>query len=148
MSSKDTRNKFKTYFGANSTETIVDLSGEFRKLIDVASANGITPDDDWVAIQFISDTEEPISIESKCYREYGVVFVHVIAPIQINVIDANILDRVEVLRNLFRGKRIDGDIIIESVSPLNTEGGTTLEFDNSFTSGTFFINYYRDIKGA
>jgi len=147
MSSKDLRDQIKTFLTANTAETVVDISGEFRTLIDVAQYNSITPDDNWVAIQFIGSDEEPISIESKCYREFGSIFIHVIAPIQIDVVNVNIIDRAETLRSLFRGKRIN-DIVIESVAPLNTEAGTTLEFDNSFTSGTFFINYYRDIKGA
>lgn len=147
MSSKDTRTQIVDYLALNSAETIVDISGEFRELTDVAIANSIGPDDNWIAIQFIGSDEEPISIEAKCYREFGSIFFHVIAPIQINVINANILDRAESLRSILRGKRIN-DIVIESVAPLNTEAGTTLEFDNGFTSGTFFINYYRDIKGA
>jgi len=147
MSSKDLRDQIKTYLTANTAETVVDISGEFRNLIDVAQYNTITPDDNWLAIQFVGSDEEPISVEAKCFREFGSIFIHIIAPIQIDVVNANIIDRAETLRSLFRGKRIN-DIVIESVSPLNTEGGTTLEFDNSFTSGTFFINYYRDIKGA
>jgi hypothetical protein len=147
MSSKELRTQIKDYLALNSGETVVDISGEFRELIDVATYNSITPDDNWAAIQFIGSDEEPISVEAKCYREFGSIFIHVIAPIQIDVVNANILDRAETMRSLFRGKRIN-DIVIESVSPLSTESGTTLEFDNSFTSGTFFINYYRDIKGA
>lgn len=147
MSSKDTRLQIKSYFTTNSSETLVDISGEFRELIDVAGANGITFSDNWVAIQFVGADEEPISIETNCYREFGSIFFHIIAPIQIDVINNNILDRTETLRSLFRGKRIN-DIVIESVAPLSTEAGTTLEFDNGFTSGTFFINYYRDIQGA
>ena len=51
----------------------------------------------------------------------------------------------ETIRSLFRGKRIN-DIIIESVSPPNTESGTTIEFDNNFTSASIFLDYYRDLK--
>ena len=147
MSSKQLRIDIKNYISANSAETVVDLSGEYRTLIKVAGDNSITPNDNWVAIQFLGSEEEPIDVQNMCFREFGSIFVHVIAPIQPNVVENNLIDRTETLRALFRGKRIN-DIVIESVSPLNTEGGTTLEFDNSFTSGTFFINYYRDIKGA
>lgn len=147
MSSKLLRTQIKTFIGDNSAETVLDISGEFRNLLDLAKDNSIGPDDNWIAIQFVGSDEEPISIESKCYREFGTIFIHVIAPIQNNVVNDNILDRAEALRSSFRGQRIN-DIVIESISPLNTEGGTTLEFDNSFTSGTFFINYYRDIRGV
>lgn len=147
MSSKQLRTQIKDHITANSAETVIDLSGEYRTLIKVATGNSITPNDDWVAIQFIGSDEEPIDVQSKCFREFGSIFIHVIAPIQPSVVDNNLIDRAEALRSIFRGTRIN-DIVIESVSPLNTEGGTTLEFDNSFTSGTFFINYYRDIKGA
>lgn len=147
MSSKYVREQIKTYFGANSAETLVDISGENRALLDLATDKGITKDDDWVIIQFTSTIEEPISIQTKCYREFGVVLMHVIAPIKINAFNDNILDRCEALMSVFRGKRIN-DIVIESVSPPNTERGTTLEFNNGFTSGTFFVNYYRDLKGV
>ena len=73
--------------------------------------------------------------------------MHVVAPIGPNVVYTNIIDRAETLMGIFRGKRI-GEIVIESITPMNTERGTTIEFDNSFTSGTFFVNYYRDLKGA
>lgn len=147
MSSKETRVQIVNYIQANSSEILIDISGEFRELIDLANDNSITEDDNWIAIQFAGGDETPISIEQNCYREFGAIFMHVIAPIQIDVINNNIIDRAETLRSLFRGKRIN-DIIIESVSTLNTEAGTTLEFDNNFTSGTFIINYYRDIKGV
>ena len=148
MSSKFVRESIDTYLNANSAETFIDISGEFRELLDLVVDNGLTVDDNWVGIQFAASTEEPISIQAKCYREFGVVLMHVVAPIGPNVIYANIIDRAETLMGLFRGKRIADDIVIESLTPLNTERGTTLEFDNSFTSGTFFVNYYRDLKGV
>lgn len=147
MSSAATRTKIKDYFAANSAETLIDISLENRELTQMLNDYGVGQFDNWVAIQFVGSDEEPISIEAKCYREFGAVFFHVVAPIQNDVLYSNILPRVEVLRSVFRGQRID-DIIIESVSPINTEDGTTIDFDNGFTSGTFFINYYRDIKGA
>ena len=144
MSSITTRTEIKDYFTANSVETLVDISGEFRNFLELLKSNVITRNDDWVAIQFVGSTEEPISIQSKCYREFGTVLIHVVAPIKIGGID-DILNRCETIRALYRGKRIN-DIVIESVSPPNTEVGTTLDFENTFTSATFILDYYRDIK--
>lgn len=147
MSSKYVRNTINNYLSANSAETFIDISNEQRELLDLVSDNGIGADDNWVGVQYAASIEEPISVLAGCYREFGTVLMHIVAPIGINVVYGNILDRAETLQGLFRGKRID-DIVIESITPLNTERGTTLEFDNSFTSGTFFVNYYRDLKGV
>lgn len=147
MSSKYVRNQINTYLSANSAETFIDISGESRELLDLVADNSITVDDNWVGVQYAASIEEPISINSGCYREFGTILLHIVAPIGPNIVYSNILDRAESLQSLFRGKRIN-DIVIESITPLNTERGTTLEFDNSFTSGTFFVNYYRDLKGV
>ncbi len=66
-----------------------------------------------------------------------------VATAQIGVGDA-LLQRGEVLRNLFRGRRI-GDIIIDSVSPMNFDSGATLEFEGGYMSGSFFMSYRRDL---
>jgi hypothetical protein len=145
MSSITTRTEIKNFFTANSSEKLVDISGEFRNFLALLQAEVITRNDDWVAIQFVGSTEEPISIQTKCYREFGTIFFHVVAPIQIGGID-DILIRCETIRDLYKGQRIN-DIVIEAVGPPNTEVGTTLEFENTFTSATFIIDYYRDIKG-
>lgn len=147
MSSKYVRDQINNYLSANSAETFIDISGESRELLDLVSDNGLTVDDNWIGVQYAASIEEPISVGASCFREFGTVLMHVVAPIGNNVIYGNILDRAETLQGLFRGKRIN-DIVIESITPLNTERGTTLEFDNSFTSGTFFVNYYRDLKGV
>ena len=144
MSSVQTRTEIKDFFTANSSETLIDLSGEFRTLQDLMKANGLDKDSQWVGIQFSASTEEMISVPKGCYREFGSVFFHVVAPVAIGAIDG-ILSRCETIRSLYRGERIN-DIIIESVTPPNTEAGTTLELDNNFTSATFFVDYYRDIK--
>lgn len=148
MSSKFVRESVTNYLNANSAETFIDISGEFREILDLVADNGLTVDDNWIGVQYVANSEEPISIINGCYREFGLVALHVVAPIGLNVINSNILDRYETLAALFRGKRINDDIVIESITPLNTERGTTLEFDNGFTSGTFFVNYYRDLKGV
>ena len=147
MSSKYVRDTINQYLSDNSAETFIDISGEFRELLDLVTDNGVTVDDNWVGVQYAASVEEPISVQAKCYREFGTVLMHIVAPISNNVIYDNIITRAETLMTLFRGQRI-GDIVIESITPINTEKGTTLEFDNSFTSGTFFVNYYRDLTGV
>lgn len=144
MSSVYVRTEIKDYFAANSTEKLVDISGEFRELRNLLTDESITDSDNWVAIQFVGNTEEMISVPKGCYREFGTISFHVVAPIAIGAIDG-ILTRCETIRSLYRGKRID-DIIIESVSPPNTEVGTTIDFENNFMSASFFVDYYSDIK--
>ena len=147
MSSKYVRETINQYLDDNSTETFIDISGEYRELLDLVTDNGVTVDDNWVGVQFSASSEEPISIQAKCYREFGIILMHVVAPVGPNVIYTNIIDRAETLMGIFRGKRI-GEIVIESIKHMNTERSTRFKFDKRFTSGTFFVNYYRDLKGA
>lgn len=144
MSSSYVRTQIKSYLSSNSLESLIDISGEFREIKDLLDAYGLTVDSDWIGIQFVGSTEEPISVPAGCYREFGSIFLHVVAPIEIGAID-DIISRCETIRSLFRGRRIN-DIIIESVSPPNTESGTTIEFDNNFTSASIILDYYRDLK--
>jgi len=144
MSGVLTRTEIKNYFGANSVETLIDISGEFREIKNLLTDEVIADTDNWVAIQFVGNAEEMISIPKGCYREFGTISFHVVAPIAIGAIDG-ILTRCETIRSLYRGKRIN-DIIIESVSPPNTEIGTTIDFESNFMSASFFVDYYRDIK--
>lgn len=143
MSSVYVRDEIKTYFAANSVETLVDLSGENRTLKEITNDYSIGFNDDWIAISFIGASEEPISIATDCYREFGSVFFHIVAPIKNNGID-DILNRCETIRSIFRGKRIN-DIIITTISPPTTDVGTTLDFDNGFTSASFIVDYQRDL---
>ena len=144
MSSVVTRTEIKDYFAANSAEKLIDISGEFRDLVNLLADESVTDSDNWVAVQFVGNSEEMISVPVGCYREFGTISFHVVAPLSIGAIDG-ILTRCETIRSLYRGKRIN-DIIIESVGPPNTEIGTTIDFENNFTSASFFIDYYRDIK--
>jgi len=144
MSGVLTRTEIKSYFASNSAEKLVDISGEFRELRNLLEDESITIDDSWVAIQFVGNSEEMVSVPKGCYREFGTISFHVVAPIAIGAIDG-ILIRCETIRSLYRGKRIN-DIIIESVTPPNTEIGTTIDFENNFMSASFFVDYYRDIK--
>lgn len=144
MSSIDVRNKVKLYFNTNWSETIVDMSGESREIRDLLSDEGLSSTDVWIGLQFIGSSEEMISTPKGCYRESGSISIHVVAPISSTAID-DILLRCKTIRSLFRGRRID-EIIIESVSPPNTEVGTTIDFEANFTSASFFIDYYADIK--
>lgn len=144
MSSLDVREDLKTYFDASTSEVIIDISGETRDLLTVMQANSIGVNDECLFIQFIGSNEEPISVQAGCYRETGTMYIHVIAPVAIGAIDG-ILTRCKTIRSIFRGKRVD-NIVIESVSPPNTETGTTVEINNNYTSASFFIDYYADIK--
>ena len=78
MSSEYVRDQIKTYLGANSGESLIDISGEFREIKDLMSAYGLGVNSDWIALQFIGSTEEPTSVPAGCYREFGSIFLHVV----------------------------------------------------------------------
>jgi hypothetical protein len=152
MSSKAVRDSIKTFFATEIPGTVtVDLTAEGKEMQDFLSANSLTHDDDWNGLTFGADPERGITIPasntSGKYREEGFVFVHVVTPIveDTAMITSNLIDRAEVIKNLFRGMRID-DILILSVSQPNFESGATLEFEGGFQSCSMLINYQKDLN--
>jgi len=149
MSSSYVRTQIKNFITTNfPAENIIDLTGQYLEIKDFLAANSLTYESNWLGIDFIGSDETPITVGASnttgCYREDGSLFFHVVEPIKIAAA-SNILTRTEALRNGLRGQRI-GDIIIESVTPLSTTEGSTLQFSGGFTSGSFIINYYRDLN--
>jgi hypothetical protein len=146
MSSTSVRTLVKDFLAANSSEDVVDLTGEFQDLREMLAENGVTPDSPWLGLEFIGDSEEPVSLaadnEKGLYREAGLIQLHICAIAKIGV-GANLLTRAEDLRNLFRGRRI-GAIVVENVSPINTGPGATLEFEGGYVSGTVSVTYHYD----
>lgn len=124
------------------------MTSQFEDLKQLLGEASIQPDAPWLGLQFIGNDEVPVSLAATndlgMYRETGAVYLHVVSEAKIGVGDS-LLTRGETLRNLFRGRRI-GDIVIESVSPLNMEAGATLEFDDGYMSGTCIVAYYRDLN--
>jgi hypothetical protein len=124
------------------------MTAQFEDLRQLLAENSIQPDAPWLGVQFIGSDEVPVSISATndvgLYRETGAVQLHIVSEAKIGVGDS-LLTRGETLRNLFRGRRI-GDIVIESVSPMNTEAGATLEFEDGYMSGTCIVAYYRDLN--
>ena len=119
---------------------------EWCSFKDFLDDNGVGPSDNWVGLQFVGDSEEPITIDADGtkgkYRETGQVLIHVVAPVGFGIVPA-IMARAETLRNLLRGRRI-GDIIIESVTPANFGFGAALQFEGGYTAATFICGYERD----
>lgn len=148
MSSPIVRDAVKNFLDDSSDEDVVDLSGEFGELKELLGENEIQPDAPWLGIEFIGNEELPCSLsatnEQGLYREIGSVLLHVCAEAKIGGGQV-IIDRGEVLRKLFRGRRI-GSIVVESVSPLNFGPGATLEFDGGYVSGTITVAYHLDIS--
>lgn len=142
------RTEIKQFLAANSAETVVDLTSQFEDLRQLLAELSIQPDAPWLGVSFIGSDEVPVSLSATndvgLYRETGAVQLHVVSEAKIGVGDS-LLTRGETLRNLFRGRRI-GDIVIESVTPLNTEAGATLEFEAGYMSGTCIVAYYRDLN--
>jgi hypothetical protein len=148
MSSVYVRTQIKQFLDDNSNEDVVDMTAQFEDLRQLLAEYSIQPDASWLGLQFNGNDEVPVSLSATndvgLYRETGIVQLHVVSEARIGVGDS-LLARGEVLRNLFRGRRI-GNIVIESVSPVNTEAGTTLEFEDGYMSGTCIVTYYCDLN--
>lgn len=151
MSSAYVRTQIKNFIATNlPTENSVDLTNEFDTVGEMLVASGYHEyKDPWLGIQFIGSDELPVSISSTNlkgkFRETGSVFLHVVEPAKRTIATDNILTRGEALRSNLRGQRI-GDIIVESVTPLNFEATSTLQFEGGFTSASVIVNYYRDLS--
>lgn len=146
MSSVAVRTLVRQFLDDESSETIIDMTGNFEDLRTVLSDGGVQPDGPWVGLDFIGDEELPVSLAATndigMYREFGQVVLHICAVAKIGI-GANLESRAEVLRDLFRGMRLSG-MVVESVTPLNTGPGATLEFEAGYVSGTISVAYYFD----
>lgn len=147
MSSIEVRQQIKSFIAANSSENVIDLTAEFEELRELLSENGLQPDAPWLGIEFIGDSELPVSLaatnDQGLYREIGSVVLHVCAEGRLGVGDS-LLARGEILRNLFRGRRI-GSVVVEGVTPMNFGPGATLEFEGGYVSGSITLSYYQDL---
>lgn len=146
MSSAAVRTAVKQFLDDNSPEDVVDLTGEYDDLRAVLADTGIQPDAPWLGLEFIGDIEEPVALaadnEKGLYREYGLIQLHVVSVAKLGA-GNDLLARAEALRDLFRGRRI-GAIVVETVSPLNTGPGATLEFEAGYVSGTVSVGFHFD----
>lgn len=148
MSSLPVRTLVRQFLADNSTETVVDFTAQYDDLRSLLKEFNVGPDAPWLGLDFIGDEELPISLtannEQGLYREYGAISLHICAVARIGV-GSSIESRAEILRNLFRGRRI-GRIVVEAVSPVNTGPGSTLEFEAGYVSGTVNVDYYYDMS--
>ncbi len=148
MASAYVRTQIKQFLDDNSAETYVDLTAQFGELSQVLAEASVQPDTPWLGLQFVGGDETPVGLSATndqgLYRENGIIQLHVVAVAAIGVGDG-LLTRGETLRNLFRGRRI-GDIVIESVSPMNFDSGATLEFESGYMSGTCIVAFYHDLN--
>lgn len=146
MSSVAVRTLVRDFLAANSDEKVVDLTGQFADFRDLMAQENVGPDAPWLGLDFIGDGEDPVSLaadnQQGLYREFGLIQLHVCAVAKIGV-GASLEARGEVLRNLFRGRRIGG-IVVENVSPINTGPGATLEFEGGYVSGTVSVGFHYD----
>lgn len=149
MSSLAVRTLVKNFLTTNApTEHQVDFSAQYLDLPDLLEQEDLTVDDPWLGLQFVGGDEQPATLPatnvSGRYRETGVIYLHVVEVAKPQVIDS-ILARAETLRNLFRGQRI-GTLLVESITPVVTDSGGTLELEGGFVSGSFLISYYYDLN--
>lgn len=151
MSSLYVVDEIKNFIETNlPSENLVDLSGQFEYMRDMLGKYGLNHTDSWLGVQFVGSDEIPVSLSANnstgCYREVGVIYLHIVCPSQKIGIGTNpIRVRAEAIRNLFRGQRIGNDIIINSVTPPNFEAGGTLDFEGGYTSASVLVSYQRDL---
>jgi len=147
VSSPYVRTTIKQFIDDNSSESVVDLTALSEEIKEMLADYGIQPDAPWLGIQFIGDDEVPIALAATNvlgkYRESGAIYFHVVETARLGCGDI-MLTRGEALRNLLRGRRI-GDIIVDSVTPMNFDNGATLQFEGGYMSGSFLISYRRDL---
>lgn len=147
MSSVYVRDQVLDFLDSNSNETFIDLTAQFGEVKEMLAYYEIQPESPWCGVQFIGDDEIPIALaatnDQGKYRESGAIYIHIVDIARLGVGDS-LLTRGEVLRNLFRGRRI-GDIIIDSVTPMNFDTGANLDFSGGYMSGSFLLAYRRDL---
>lgn len=146
MSSANVRSLVTNFLTANSGETVIDITGQYEELRVMLSDNGVQPDAPWLGLEFQGDYEEPVSLaadnQQGLYREYGMISFHIVAAARLGV-GTSILNRGEILRSLFRGRRLGG-LVVDELTLIDTGPGTTLEFESGYISGTFRAMYHYD----
>lgn len=150
MSSKYVRDNTIAFLNtAVNPVVVVDFKAQYEVLEDLFEAEGISPEDQWVGIQFLPGDEEPVGLSADnttgYYRETGTAFIHVVSPVKKSAGD-DILNLCETIIAAIRGQKINGDIYVRGVTPPNFEAGGTLQMDGGFTSASIIINYYRDFS--
>lgn len=148
MSSKFVRDEILGFLVApNTSERVVDLTAEFIELKDFLESNGVLDQQTWIGVQFVGSQEVCVDIRGTNtrgkYREDGIIYLHIVDIAKLGVHNA-ILNRAEAIRNLFRGRNING-ILINSVSPPNFGEGITLRFEGGYTAALLQIDYQRDL---
>lgn len=148
MSSSFVRTEIKSFLGTNApTENLIDFSAEYRDVDDIIDGNGLTDEDPFLGIQFLPSDESPIGMISDngggCYRERGVILLHIVEVISTTHRD-DILARAETLLGLFRGATINGEIIIESLAHANFDSSATLNFERGYEAASITVNFYRN----
>lgn len=147
MSASYVRTQIKNLLAAEApSESLIDLTANFQEIQELIADNDIQPDSPWLGIQFQGDDELPVALTASNdqgkYRETGAIILHVVDVSRLGVGD-RMLVRGENLRNLLRGRRI-GNILIDSVTPMNFDEGATLSFEGGYMSGSFICGYTYD----
>ena len=150
MSSVAVRTKIKQYLTNEfPSEKQSDLSGGFFDIYTHLAEGGIQTNGPWLGLQFLGGDEVPVTVGSNGtkgkYREDGAVYIHVVDIASPSARDS-ILGRAEALRSKFRGRRIDEDILIQSVTPPSFEAGATIDFEAGYISASFIIEYSYDLN--
>ncbi len=144
MSALYVRDQFKQFLLEKfPSENFIDLTGQFGNIQEFIEDSGITRNDNWIGLEFLGDDEVAVGLaadhEQGCYREFGVVVLHIVDIAAIGV-GQDIVLKAESIRNTLRGRRIN-DIIINSVSPPDFRSSSTLQFESGYIGASISANY-------
>jgi hypothetical protein len=147
VSSLAVRTAIKTFISSTLPgEHLIDLTSQTEELRDLIQREGLADDAPWLGIEFFGDDEVPVTVPATNgkgkFRETGTIQIHVVAAARLGAGDG-LLTRGEALRDLLRGQRI-GDVLIETVTPMNFNPGSTLDMGAGYMSGTTTAAYEFD----
>lgn len=146
MSSVYVRTQIRQFLEDNSNETVININSAFQEIKELIADNDIQPDAPWLGLEFIGGELLPVSFpatnDQGKYREFGAFALHVVEVARLG--QNTIESRAQALQDLFLGRRI-GSIIVTEMTLLNEGPGATLQFEGGYVSGSFFVNYQRDL---
>lgn len=149
MSSGAFRTAILNHLKTNTSENIIDLSGEYEEVQEMLTHNGLQMGATWVGVQFFPSDEFPVDVVGEYkkghYREEGMVYLHIVDLAYFGAASA-ITTRADAIRDLLRGARISNNIVIEKVVPVIFGRGATLNFEGGYTAGLVSFEYRRDFN--
>lgn len=139
MSSYAVKESILNYVSTNFSEIQSIEINEEREKRDLPDAAK------FLTLAFVVADEEQIGMPD-CYREEGRFLVTLVAKKPLNDLSP-MFQEIETYRNGFRGKR-EGSITFESVGTPKFNDNESLKINGPYFSISFYVDYFKDFKGA